>query len=230
MDPPSTAECPLWVASGYELGDRREPFLRLVALILPRMSHLLAFARQFAWEEGAFVFRHRGRGPAIPTSEEEARVLCDAFEKRQRFGIFILAATGVITVGIWVGVVRANDLVLLASKPGAISLDPLLVVIGFAALIKLIENWTFRTTLPLRSRPPVAPALGYTGALARRWAAKPWRSVGANWTALGLVASVCLYVDRNDASFWWWVALLTPFALFLSCQTGVKWRHARGLA
>lgn len=186
------------------------------------------FASQFRYEGGMLVFRHRGRGAAIPVLGHEVAALCQAHDARRAAGnraIGYLLLVSVLTVV--TGIYFAGS-PLLDWLPYPYALEPIIALIGLGVTMFAVDHWSYGVTHALRRRPPIGRPLGHSAAWARRMEDLPWSAHGQGWLMLAIIAPLGLVaVDFRTANGLAVLAILSAATLAMALASLVKYLHSR---
>lgn len=187
-----------------------------------------AFARQFRYEEGRLVFRHRERGAPISVLEQEAEALRRAHDARRAAGnraIGYLMLVSILTI--LTGIYYAGS-PMLAWLPYPYFLEPIIAIVGLGVGMFVVDRWCYDVTRSLRRRPPIGTELGRSGALARRMEDLPWSAHGQSWVMIAIITPLGLV--SADLASWngiMMIATLSAVTLAGAWATLVKFLHWR---
>lgn len=163
------------------------------------------FRDQFTPVERGWIYRSRGRGPALPLGDEDYVVLVAGFDRFTRWLAWLAIAA---SMAIW-GVIDWYDL-----HP-----DHWAVAIPFVAAVCGLGWWAWAAPLRLLDgRAPVAPALSSGVAWRDNMRTLPWGvPVGGATLSILLAARAAWSVDPwsqiNRGHYGWAAALLAFFVV-----------------
>jgi hypothetical protein len=186
------------------------------------------FASQFRYEEGVLVFRHRGRGAAVPVLDHEVAALCEAHDARRAAGNRVIGYLMLISLLTVVTGIYFAASPLLQWLPYPYALEPIIALVGLGVTMFAVDHWSYGVTQDLRRRPPIGRPLGHSGAWARRMEDLPWSEHGQGWGMLAIIAPLGLFAaDLQTANGLGVLAILSAATLAMALASLVKYLHSK---